>query len=66
MHEPEVKPYPEYSLFDSSETSSMDSRAKKKTITKNENRRKHRKDDLSDPSWSDDSDSYDDSHYIQK
>ena len=62
-HEPEVNPDPEPSSYDSLETSSLDSRAKKKKSTKKKKRRKHRKYDSSDPSSSDDSDSSDDSHY---
>ena len=60
-----MKPDPEPSLSDSSETSSLDSRAKKNK-SKKKNRRKHWKDDLSDPSLSNDSDSSDDSHYRRK
>ena len=44
-HEPEVNPDPEPSSYDLLETSSSDSRAKKKKITKNKKRRKHRKDE---------------------
>ena len=57
---------PEPLSSDSSETSSLHSRAKKKKITKKKKRRKHRKDESSDPSLSDDSDSPDDRRYRRK
>ena len=44
----------------------MDSRAKKKKQKKKKKRCRHRKDDLSDPSLSNDSDNFDDSHYRRK
>ena len=66
MHKPEVNQYPEPSSSDSSDTLSLDSRAKKKKSTKKKKCRKHRKDNSSDPSFSDDSDYFDDSHYRRK
>ena len=65
-YEPEVNTDPEPSSSDSSETLSLESKAKKKKSTKKKKRRKHQKDDLLDPSSSDDSDSSDDSHYRHK
>ena len=65
-HGLKVNPAPEPSLSDSSEISSLDSRAKKKKSKKKKKRRKHQKDDSSDPSSSDDSDSSEDSHYRRK
>ena len=61
-----MNPDPEPSSSDSSETSSLDSRANKKKIKKNKKRRKHRKDDSSDPSSSDDSYYSDDIDYRRK
>ena len=65
-HKPEVNPDPEPSSSDLSDSLSSDSRARKKKSTKNKKRRKHQKDDLSDPSSRDDSDLPDDSHYRRK
>ena len=65
-NEPEVNPAPKPSLSDLSETSALDSRAKKNKNKKKKNHCKYRKDDSSDPSSSNDSDSYDDSHYRRK
>ena len=59
-------PYPEPSSSDLLESSSLDSRARKKKRTKKKKRLKHRKDESSDPSLSDDSDSFDDNHDIRK
>ena len=59
-------PDPEPSSSDSSESSSLDSRARGKKRTKKKKCRKHRKDELSDPSSSDDSASSDDSHHRRK
>ena len=57
---------PDLLSYDSSESSSPESRANKKKSMKKKKRCKHRKDDSSDPSLSDDSDSSDDSHYRHK
>ena len=66
-HGPEVNLDPEPSSSDSSsKTSSSDSRSKKKRRNKNRKCREYWKNDLSDPSLSNDSDSYDDSDYRQK
>ena len=51
---------------DSSKSSSLDSRARENKHPKNKKRRKHRKDDLPDPSLRNDYDSSDDSHYRRK
>ena len=59
-------PYPEPSSYDFSESSSLDSRARKKKRTKKKKRCKNREDDLSDPSSSDDYDSSNDNHYRRK
>ena len=56
---------PKPSSSDLSDTSPLDSRAKK-TIKKEKKRHKHRKDDSSYPSSGDDSGSSDDSHYRRK
>ena len=61
-----MNPDPKPSSYDLSESSSLESRAKKKKSMKNKKRRKHRKYDSSDPSLSNDSDSSDDSHYRRK
>ena len=66
IHVPEVKPDPEPSSSDSLEISSSDSRGKKKKSMKKKKRRKHWKEDLLDPSLSDDSDFSDDSHNRRK
>ena len=61
-HEPEVNPDPEPSSSDLLESLSLDSRARKNKRTKKKTRRNHQKDELSDPSSIDDSDSSNDSH----
>ena len=61
-----MKPDPEPSSSDLSETSSFESRANKKKSKNKKKRRKHRKYDSSDPSSSDESDSSDDSNYRHK
>ena len=65
-HEPEVNTDPQPSSSYFSETSSSESRAKKKKRKKKKKRCKHRKDDSSYPSLSDDYDSSDGSHYRRK
>ena len=65
-NEPEVNPVPKPSSYNLSETSSLDSRAKKNKSNKKKKHRKYWKYDSSDPSSSDDSDSSDDSHYRRK
>ena len=65
-HKSEVKPEPEPSSSDLSETSSLDSRSKKNKSKKKKKRRKHQKDDSSDRSLSDDYYSSDDSNYRLK
>ena len=57
---------PEPSSSNSSESWSLDSKAKKKKRKKKKTRRKHWKDDSSDPYLSDDYDSSNDSHYRRK
>ena len=61
-HETEVNLDPEPYSYDSSESFSLYSRARKKKRTQKKKRRKHRKDESSDH----DSDSSDDSHYRRK
>ena len=66
-HELEVNLEPEPSWSDSSsETYSSDSREKKKKCKKKKKPRKHQKDDSSEPSSIEDSDSYNGSDYRQK
>ena len=65
-HKPEVNRDPEPSSSDSSETLSLDSRAKKKKITKKKKCRKYQKYDSSDLSSSNDYNSSNDSHYRRK
>ena len=59
-------PDPEPWSSDSLESSSSDSRAREKKRTKKKKCRKHQKDESSDPSLSDDSDSSNDSYYIDE
>ena len=61
-----MNPDPEPSSSYSSEASSSESRANKKKSKKKKRCRKHRQDDLSDPSSSDISDFSDDSHYRRR
>ena len=61
-----MNPDPELSSSDSSNSLSLDSRARKKKRTKKKNLRKHQKYDSSDPYSRDDSDSSNDSHYRRK
>ena len=65
-HEPEVNLDSEPFPCDSLESSSLDSRARKKKRTNKKKRHKHQKDDSSDPSLSDYYDSSDDSRYRRK
>ena len=57
---------PEHSSYDSSESSTLDPRAKKKKRTKKKKHCKHQKEDSSDSYSSDGSDSSNDSHYRRK
>ena len=66
MYKLESNPDPEPLSSDSLESSSLDSRARKKKRTKKKKCRKHQKDDSSEPSLSNDSDYSDDSHYTRK